>query len=451
MAPRPKAALLRWIHHRNSLDYRDLQETLIDCGVGFLGKSKRLWRTVPGLIENDDDSSSIIFDELSFQKDMMKLTEQTGRRTLRMTWSGQPKKRCPSKEEEHKLVAKQSGSIKTDAHSIETTETEDESSEQDEQSKQMGKSVRWADCAGQNLAVTLSIESVPHISTRVVVLLLDLDDRLFEFVQCEFDTDNRLTISDFLKQLPSFASIELLAQQRYRTLCRPNEEMINMLPIQNYHIREGEILVASNGQNSPKDVMAAARTLLEQKKLVRAVHKAKLSGRALQRVLSSAELIEPVGRNQNQKEPEATQLDDSCDEVNESALIVKVLSRELGEVPGSLNFADFSFPTFEAEDYFKEKKVVIEDRRSQSDSEEGWLKEFFLADDSFTKADGFDAHDELFDLQCDPDDDLGNTSSLVFDVADDPQNVETFGSTSQAWSEQEVVKMSFSFADQQVK
>eukprot|EP00977_Amphora_coffeiformis_P018671 scaffold6639_cov167-Amphora_coffeaeformis.AAC.2 len=450
MATRPKAALLRWIHHRNSTDYSDLHDTLFGCGVGFLGRSRRAWRTVPGLIENDNDDSSIIFDEVSFQKDIMKLTQQSGKRTLRMTnWSGRPKKRFLSKEEQ-KVVVKQSGSRKTDAQSIETTETEDESSAQEDQSKQMEKSVRWADCTGQDLAVIVSIDSLPYVSTRVVILMLDLNERLFEFVQCEFDTDARLTISDLLKQLPSFASIEFLAQQRYRTLCRPDEEMINMLPIQNYHVREGEILVASNGQNRPKDVMAAAQALLQQKKLVRAVRKAKLSGRALQRVLSSAELLEPMEKEKNQEEPETSKLDESCDDLEESALIVKVLSRELGEDAGILNFADFSFPTFEAEDYLMEHTIDFEHEGSQGETGEGWFKELFLADDSFTEAGKFSGEAELPDFQCDLDNDLENTSFVV-DVADAPQVVDAFGSSSHAWSEQDVANLSFSFTDQQFR
>ena len=446
MAPRPKAALLRWMHHRNSSDYRDLQESILSCSVGFLGKSQRSWRTVPGLIEDDDDSSSIISDELSFQQDMMKSTERSGRRTLRKNWSGagRSKKRCPSKEEQ-KLVAEQSGSKTTDAHSIETTETEDES-EQEEQSKQMEKTVRWADYSGQDLTAILCIDSLPYVSTRIVILLLDLNERLFEFVQCEFDTDNRLTISDALKQLPSFASIEFLAQQRYRTLCRPDEEMINMLPLQNYHIREGEILVASNRENRPKDVMAAARALLEQKKLVRAVHKAKLSGRALQRLLSSAELLEPVENNIVQEEEgEVSKLDESSDDLEGSALIVKVLSRELEDL-GSSNFADFSFPVFEAEYDFMENTIAFNHEGSQGEAGEGWFKELFLPDKSFTEEGGFAGQVELPDFHYGLGNDLDDTS-LVVNATDDQQVVDAFGSSSHAWSEQDVTNFSFSFTD----
>lgn len=452
MAPRPKTTILRWIRHRNSSDYRGLQDSLLGCGVGLLGGSKRSWRTVPGLID-DDESSSIIFDEVSFQQDMIQLKERASRRTLPLrgvNWPSRSQKWTPpGKGEQGKVEIRQKSSTRVDEQSIDTTETEGES-EQEEQSKQTEKSVRWADFSGQSLTETITLDALPYVSTRIVILLLDLEERLFEFVQCEFSTDDRLTISDILKQLPALASIEFLAQQRYQTLCRPDhEEMINMLPIQHYRIREGEILVASNGVSKPKDVMAAARALLNQKKLARSVRKAKLSGRALQMLLSSAELLEPVEDNKQQQDQKMSKLNDSCDDIEDSALIVKVLSRELGEGPGSSNFADFSFPAFEAEDGTVGNTIVSEYEGSPDEAGDGWFSELFHANDSFAEQAGFAGDVDLADFQFEMDKDLeGN--SVVMNDTQGQQPVDAFGSSSHVWSEQDVANFSFSFNDQQV-
>jgi hypothetical protein len=204
------------------------------------------------------------------------------------------------------------------------------------------RTLRWADEVRESedgremdLETIYSIECLQPISTRVVILLLNPKERLFEFIQCEYSVDDRLTISDLLKQLPGMASIEVLAKQRYTSLCRLDEELINMLPIQDYPVREGEILIAAGPEYRPKMVMAAACALLSQRALLRAVHKAKLSGRALQKLSSSKELAAAklaakfgVAKPNNKKEEED---EESEEEEDNNILIVKVLSREYGD------------------------------------------------------------------------------------------------------------------------
>ena len=402
---------------------------------------------MPGLVLDDD--SSIFYDEDDFMdatQDMMGVMERSEGRALRRNRSNRIKKYPPKKDE--KLACQRESKV-MDSQSVETTETEDES-EQEEHSKHVEKSVRWADSTGHDLAVTHSIDSVPYISTRVVILLLDIKERLFEFVQCEFSTDNRLTVSDTLKQLPSFASIEFLRQQRFRTLCRPDEEMINMLPIQNYHVREGEILVAAGGYARPKEVMAAAAALLKQKKLVRAVHKAKLSGRALQRLLSSAELAESLikGRECDKKES-ASNLDDSLEsaedqDVEDSALIVKVLSRELGEELFSADFADFSFPTFEAGQDELMKTAFPNFGRPQENN--GWFDEL-LADSFEESSTSYEFGEHLDPPEFKDSFRESLESAIVTFEEEEDQGLDAFGSSSHAWSSEDAVVPDFSFSD----
>lgn len=453
MGPRPTAAILRWLHHRNSSDYRELQESILGCGVGLLGKSPKSWRTVPGLILEDD--SAICFDDLSAAEEAMRcksVPRSEGGAFRRLgSWSkttsssskrASSSRRAAGTTQEQRIVVEDSEESKVfDSHSIETTETEDES-EQEEQQSKMEKSVRWAD-----QDVIISIDSLPYVSTRVVILLLDLNERLFEFVQCEFDTDNRLTITDVLKQIPSFASIDYLAQQRFRTICRPNEEFLNMLTMQNYQIREGEILIASGGSARPKEVMAAASTLLEQKKLVRAVQKAKLSGRALQRLLSSAQLAEALEKGRQVNSPEKAALEESADameyqDMGDSALIVKVLSRELGEDLLPSEFVDFSF--LEAEDAFMERAGLFGLESSTKKDGPGWFDELLAT--SFDDNVSFDfSPNALPDLQESTHEDI-DIGDFTSEHSCDDRALDAFESGSHAWSVQDAVVPDFSLS-----
>lgn len=348
MVPRPASALLRWVHLKSSADYRELPENL-----GARGKVRRAWRSVPGLIVEDtsDTSSDSLFDKTDSAEAASFAETREGRNTSLERLRMNPyRSRCPqaSAKQGRQLYATKAN----DSVSIQTIETEDES-EQEEQPRP-AKAVRWADGEGEDLAITHSYDSLPYLTTRIVILLLDLNQRVFEFVQCEFSTDDRLTVLDLLRQLSSFASLDRLTQQRFRILCRPNEEMINMLSIQHYNVCEGEILIASSAEAAPKDVMAAASNLLRQKKLIRAVRKAKLSGRALQRLLSSEELLYGCERANQEVNLDPSHSDDSDDDMDDedeyreeeedSNLIVKVLSK-LEES----NFADFSFPSFDVD------------------------------------------------------------------------------------------------------
>lgn len=442
MAPRPTAAILRWFHHRSSADYRELQESFIGCGIGFLGKSPKSWRTVPGLILEDD--SSIIFDDFS-AREVMRLKQ--GRSEGRSSFRRSNRRRVSAG---NLKVAGHNESKNCDSQSIETTYTEDESEPEEQQSKMLERSVRWADAAGRELAVTKTMDMLPYVSTRVVILLLDLNERLFEFVQCEFDTDNRLTVSDVLKQLPCFASIDYLARQRFRTLCRPHEEFLNMLPLQNYEIREGEILVAAGGSARPKEVMAAANALLEQKKLVRAVHKAKLSGRALQRLLSSAQLADLLERGRQVVNVEKAVLDDSTDtaeeqDMGDSALIVKVLSKELGENLINSDFAGSSFPAFDAEDAFTDKACLFGLGDSTDKAKPGWFDELLAA--SYDDEETFDFFVEsLPDLQGST---HGDASSelMTSEQSCEDQLLDAFGTSSDSWNLQDAVVPEFPFPE----
>ncbi|KAL7568517.1 hypothetical protein ACA910_002636 [Epithemia clementina (nom. ined.)] len=300
----------RWFHHRTRSDYRELT----DDNEKRLPHRVNDWTTVPGLIVEDDEGFLSVEDDSQIP---------SGKKEVRMKSSSIDKQPIADLEGVVQRLSK--------SESFETLETEEESDLADnhEQSPKRERSIRWADDEGKKLVVLHEVEILPPLNVRVVILMLNPAEKIFEFVQCEFQTDERLTVSDLLVQLPFMASMESLKKQRYTALYRGEREMVNIISIQDYDIIEGEILVAVSSNANPKQSIAAASALLLQRSLIRAVQKAKLSGRALQRLMSSADLacvLEGSGPPHSIK----SGYDEDEESRDDCRLVLRVLSRELG-------------------------------------------------------------------------------------------------------------------------
>ena len=311
MPGKARVVFRRWFHHRTRSEYRELTED----NEKFLSDKIKDWTTVPGLIVEDDEGFLSVEDDDAYSHSPQ--VKKDGRLAI----DDEPI------ADMHGVVQRLSGS-----QSFETLETEEESELADhEQSVKRQRAIRWADHEHKTFVVRHIVEILPHLNVRIVVLMLHPGEKIFEFVQCELQTDERLKVSDLLVQLPSMASMDSLKNQRYSALYRGDREMVNILSIQDFDIVEGEILVAIASAANPKQSIAAAAALLQQRSLLRAVQRAKLSGRALQKLTSSAELeavLEDAG-TPNQ-EPKFDEDDESRDECR---LVLRVLSRELGVQP----------------------------------------------------------------------------------------------------------------------
>lgn len=279
MNTKAQVILKRWFHHRTRSEYRELSEDLED--EIDVNNKLSLWATVPGLIVDDEESFFLSVEEQ--QAAMMKAIV--------------PRKdivKRSSSEDSIGHFCERSGRLAR-SESFETLETEEESdlAEYDPRSikyPQRATTIRWADHEGKALETCNQMTYQEPLNVRVVVLMLNPAEKIFEFIQCEFETDERLTVSDLLAQLPFMASMDPLKEQRYSRLYRGERELVNLLAIQDYDIDEGEILVAVAADFNPRHTIAAAAALMLQKDLLRAVQKAKLSGRALQKLVSSSEL-----------------------------------------------------------------------------------------------------------------------------------------------------------------
>mmetsp|Transcript_17013 Transcript_17013/g.40093 ORF Transcript_17013/g.40093 Transcript_17013/m.40093 type:complete len:706 (-) Transcript_17013:28-2145(-) len=318
--PRKAQVLFRrWFHHRTRTEYRELSDAATKEESNL--EKMSLWTTVPGLIVEDDDGFlSVEDDDAAIKVPNPKMgsnrREILGKDSLLVGIGGNAQD----------LVERVSRS-----ESFETLETEEESdlAEHNEHSRIRTPTIRWADQLGVSLAEKHEIEVLPPLNVRVVILMLNPGEKFFEFVQCEFQTDERLTVSDLLAQLPFMASMEALKKQRYTALYRGEREMVNIISIQDYNVAEGEILVAVAAGFNPRQSVAAASALLLQRSLLRAVQKAKLSGRALQKLMSSQDLATVLDGEDPSVALAPVDLDDESHN-DPSQLVIRVLDKELG-------------------------------------------------------------------------------------------------------------------------
>jgi hypothetical protein len=197
----------------------------------------------------------------------------------------------------------------------------------------LASKVRWArdgmatasssEVHGPLLVTVHQLSYEEQANVRIVILILHIPTRKFEFVHVEYgtDADERLRISDVLKQLPRLISNRALRRLRFGALCWNGTELLNNMTLQDYALRDGDTLIAVTldaiqpstsersevlirtrtgvlvaGQDDVPMVVGRQRVLyeadqlLKNKRLRRAVRRAKLSGRALQRLLTSDEI-----------------------------------------------------------------------------------------------------------------------------------------------------------------
>lgn len=207
------------------------------------------------------------------------------------------------------------------------------------------KGIQWADQVADAKTPLVTVHSweVPEDATlRIVCLLLHPTQRKFEFVHVEYDNcddEERVSVKDALSQIRSFATNPLLKKQRYKSLCTNEQEMISILPLQNYNLQEGAMVVAVPKKFAIKEIRVQAAALLSNKVLARALRKAKTSGRALQRLASSREL---AARKKERHLDEVVSTDDEddiswCDDfearVAEIESPQQVLHEEFGKFP----------------------------------------------------------------------------------------------------------------------
>ena len=172
------------------------------------------------------------------------------------------------------------------------------------------RSVRWLDyVTDQPLATVHSIDSYEPASCRVVVVLHMNNgqhappDTNFEFLHCEFSCHERIKVCDVLEQIGYLTK----SNRPFHALYYEGRELINAFALQDYPLEDGvSILVAlRDGHESRGLLLAQSGILLSDRMLRQEIRKARIAGRSLQMLHSTAEWQERKTR-QGGSENEAT-------------------------------------------------------------------------------------------------------------------------------------------------
>ena len=143
--------------------------------------------------------------------------------------------------------------------------------------KKKNLTVRFADDAGKDLTTTHYTETMYSEDdldwVRCIILLLSPKKKKFEFIHISYNQYDKSTIASILDQLPGLATDPALKAQEYAGLIRAEacRELINTVPVQSYHLKRDELLVAVIKGVYGKTLMKMAKPLIENKKILRAV------------------------------------------------------------------------------------------------------------------------------------------------------------------------------------
>ncbi|GAX27774.1 hypothetical protein FisN_13Hh123 [Fistulifera solaris] len=155
-------------------------------------------------------------------------------------------------------------------------------------------SIQWPDQVGQELEIIHPLhDDLEPATVRIVVFLVNSKEKKYEFVHCEFCNEQRLLVSDVLQQL-KFTSV-LTQWESFDSLIREksSEKLRDTHDLTSYALRDGEILIATSGCKS-KDGTKYFKSVTKKhgRFLRKAVKKARIQGRALQCLFTSAQWAE---------------------------------------------------------------------------------------------------------------------------------------------------------------
>ena len=163
------------------------------------------------------------------------------------------------------------------------------------QKKRDQRTVRFADEEGRDMETVFQISS-RHLGgcgtndRRVLILLLLPKKQLFEFVgleysmtSCQEDKENgqsiSISIGKILRELPQLATDPIVSKERYVALLRADEKsgcnacspLADSASIQSCNLGDDEVLLAVPSTGSPEVTLESAKTILQNKKLLRSV------------------------------------------------------------------------------------------------------------------------------------------------------------------------------------
>jgi hypothetical protein len=137
--------------------------------------------------------------------------------------------------------------------------------------------IRFADEVGQPLVDYHAIggKDDPHATGRIIIMLLNPQQRKFEFIHAEFLRSEQTTVADLLYQIPQMASNELFRNTTTFThICRTrngNTDLDNDRILQDYDMEDSELVIGVLEGFSGKEMAQCALPLLLNGKITQAV------------------------------------------------------------------------------------------------------------------------------------------------------------------------------------
>lgn len=160
--------------------------------------------------------------------------------------------------------------------------------------------IQWPDQIGQKLEIIHPLyDDLEPATVRIVVFLVNAKEKKYEFVHCEYSNEERLLVSDVLQQL-KYTSVHTQWNTFQSLVCvSTGQELLNVLDLTSYRLRDGEILIAASEGCKVKDCVKFYKSITKKhgKFLRKAVKKARIQGRALQCLFNSSRWAE-VASNQ---------------------------------------------------------------------------------------------------------------------------------------------------------
>ena len=149
--------------------------------------------------------------------------------------------------------------------------------------------VSFADEWGSPLKEVRVMEAPPV--RRLVLLLLSPEDRKFEFLHLEYPLDDSTTVQVVLEQLPKLVANPIFRQLSFSCLAKTskNEKLDNMKSMADCDLADNELLIGILPGYSMNQIGGFAVPLLLNGDIIKAVSRAKRSGKGLKTIRSGRE------------------------------------------------------------------------------------------------------------------------------------------------------------------
>ena len=156
------------------------------------------------------------------------------------------------------------------------------------------RKLRFADESGLPLTQVKLLEPTPPAIKRLIVLLLSPLLKTFEFLHVEYPLNETTTAKILLEQLSILSTNEAFRTHTFTAIwsLKLQQPLSLTTPLEDLPLQESEICLAILEHFTAAEICGMAAPLLGNKKMLKAVHKARRTGRGLKCVTSGEEWMQ---------------------------------------------------------------------------------------------------------------------------------------------------------------